>query len=80
MYISNLLKISGRESFKTASTVLAEQLIFSKISSPETAFNEKKQMKQLDYRGILGSIAYLAKITGPGVFFLFFFEIPKQCE
>ena len=45
------------------STALGERLTVSKDGSPLFGSDEEKQMKQLDYRGLLGSISYLAQTT-----------------
>ena len=62
MYISNLLKSLECE---PVSTPLAERLTLSKEDSPLVGSDEEKQMKQLDYRRLVGSISYQAQTTRP---------------
>ncbi len=68
-YISNLLKKFGMENCKPVSTPLAERLTLSKDDSPMVGSDEEHQMKQLDYRGLVGSISYLAQTTRPDLAF-----------
>ncbi len=48
---------------KPVSVPLAEKLALSNEFSPLTGSDEKKQMKQLDYRGLVGGICYPAQTT-----------------
>ena len=68
-YICNLLQKFGTENCKLASTPLAEKLVLSKGDSPNHGSEEENQMKQMDYRGLVGSISYLALTTRPDLAF-----------
>ena len=68
-YISNLLTKFGMENCKPVSTPLAEKLTLSKVDSPVNGSDEEKQPKQLDYRGLVGSMSYLARTTRPDLAF-----------
>ncbi len=48
------------ENCKPVSTPLAEKLTLGKDNLPVKGSDEEKQMKQLDYRALVGSISYLA--------------------
>ena len=69
MYISNLLNKFGMENCKPVSTPLAERLTLSKGDSPLVGSDEEKQMMQLDYRGLVGSISNLVQTTRPDLAF-----------
>ena len=68
-YVSNLLRKHGMGDCKAASTPLAEQLDLTKDQMPEDGSDEQQQMLRHDYRGLVGSIAYLSLSTRPDLAF-----------
>ena len=64
-YVRNFLRKHGMDQCKAASTPLAEKTELSKDQMPEDGSDAQKEMKGLDYRGIVGSIAYLSLTTRP---------------
>ena len=67
VYVSNLLQKHSVENCKpqAASTPLAEMVELSREQMPEDGSLEQKEMKDMDYRRIVGSISYLALSTRP---------------
>ena len=64
-YVSNLLRKHGMGECKVASTPLAYKLELTKDKMPEDGSDEQQQMLRHDYRGLVGSIAYLSLSTRP---------------
>ena len=69
-YVSNLLRKHGMGKCKAASTPLADKLDLTKDQMPEDGSDEQQQMLRHDYRGLVGSIAYLSLSTRPDLAFL----------
>ena len=68
-YVSNLLRKHGMSECKAASTPLADKLELTKDQMPEDGSDEQQQMLRHDYRGLVGSIAYLSLSTRPDLAF-----------
>ena len=68
-HVKSLLKKFGMENCKPASTPLADKLELSKTQMPEEGTEEFKEMRSHDYRGLVGSISYLALTTRPDLAF-----------
>ena len=68
-YVSNLLGKHGIGDCKVASTPLADKLDLTKDQMPEDGSDEKQQMLRHDYRGLVGSIAYLSLSSRPDLAF-----------
>ena len=68
-YVSNLLRKHSMNECKVASTPLADKLELTKDQMPEDGSDEQQQMLRHDYRGLVGSIAYLSLSTRPDLAF-----------
>ena len=68
-YASNLLHKHGMAECKAASTSLADKLELTKDQMPEEGSDEQQQLLRNDYRGLVGSIAYLSLSTRPDLTF-----------
>ena len=68
-YVSNLLRKYGMHGCKAASTPLVDKVELCKDQMPEDGSDEQQQMTALDYRGLVGSIAYLSLSTRPDLAF-----------
>ncbi len=85
MYFSNLFKNFGMESCKPVSTPLAESLTLTKDGSSLVGSYAEKPKKQLEFRGLVGSIFYLAQTTRPDLAFSAhlpstFLNLPGQAQ
>ena len=52
---------------KSRATPLAEKLLLTKADYPDDNSDEQSEMKQHDYRGLVGSLNYLATTTRPNL-------------
>lgn len=64
-YVQRLLQRFGMDECKPSSTPLADKVRLSKDDSPDVGSMEEAAMHDKDYRGIVGSINYLATTTRP---------------
>ena len=69
MCISNLLEKLRMESVKPVTAPVAERLNLSKDHSPVIGSDAGKQIKQVDYKGLVGSHSYLVQTTRPDLAF-----------
>ena len=69
VYVSRLLSRFGMAECKAVSTPLAEKLVLSKADCPTQGTEEAAAMVDNDYRGLVGSINYLATTTRPDLAF-----------
>ena len=69
LYISNLLTTFGMHNCKFASIPLPEKCSLSKDDQPEDASEDASKLPECDYRGLVGSIFYLAMMTRPDLAF-----------
>ena len=67
--MSNLLRKHGMHGCKAASSPLVDKVELCKDQMPEDGSDEQQQMTALDYRGLVGSIAYLSLSTRPDLAF-----------
>ena len=69
LYISNLLTKFGMHNCKIASTTLSEKCALIKDDQPEDGSEDVSMIAGYDYRGLVGSISYLAMMTRPDLAF-----------
>ena len=69
LYISNLLTKFGMHNCKIASTPLSEKCALSKDDQPKGGSGDVSKIAECDYRGLVGSISYLAMTTRPDLAF-----------
>ena len=69
LYISNLLTTFGMHNCKIASTPLPEKCALSKDGQPEDGSGDVSKIAECNYRGLVGSISYLAMKTRPDLAF-----------
>ena len=69
-YVERLLEKYGMEKCKAVSTPMAEKVSLSKADCPEDGSAEQLEMQGLDFRGLVGSINYLATTTRPDLAFV----------
>jgi transposase InsO family protein len=67
--IDALLLKFGMQDCKGASTPLAEKALLSSQDSPVVGSSNQREMQKLDYRGLVGSINYLANTSRPDLSF-----------
>ena len=69
LYISNLLTKFGMHNCKIASTLLSEKCALNKDDQPEDGSEDASKIAGCVYRGLVGSIFYLAMTTRPDLAF-----------
>ena len=80
LYISNLLTKSGVHNWKIVSTPIPEKCVLSKDDQPKDGSEDVSKIAGSDYRGLVGSISYLAMTTRPDLAFAAHLpvEVPQQ--
>ena len=69
LYISTLLTEFGMDNCKITSTPLPEIYALSKDDKPQDGSEDASKIAGCVYRGLVGSISYLAMTTRPGLAF-----------
>jgi hypothetical protein len=69
-YINNILEKHGMEDCKPVSTPAIENTKLTKQDCPREGSVEQNEMRKMDYRGIVGSLNYLAQSTRPDIAFV----------
>jgi hypothetical protein len=69
-YINTLLQKHDMDKCKAVATPALENTKLSKQDCPEDGSEEQNEMKKVDYRGIVGSLNYLAQSTRPDISFI----------
>jgi hypothetical protein len=69
-YVDALLHKFGMQDCKAVSTTIAEKRQLTKTDCPKDGSEEQVEMKDLDYRGLVGSLNYLATTSRPDVAFV----------
>jgi hypothetical protein len=68
-YVERVLKKFGMSECKPVTTPLAENICLSRDSCPEEGSPEQREMRNYDYRGLVGSLIYLSTSTRPDLAF-----------
>ena len=66
-YVTKLLDNFGMLECKSVATPLAEKLVLTRADCPDDNSDEQSEMKQHDYRGLVGNLNYLATTTRPDI-------------
>ena len=66
-YVTKLLDNFGMLECKSVATPLAEKLVLTKADCHDDNSDEQSEMKQHDYRGLVGSFNYLVTTTRPNI-------------
>ena len=69
-YIEALLKRFGMQDCKASSTPTTEKQQLTKDDCPAEGSQQRRDMETLDYRGLVGSLNYLATTTRPDISFI----------
>lgn len=69
-YITTLLTRFGMEQCKPVSTPVAEKAKFKRDDCPPDGSPQQREMKNFDYRGLIGCLNYLATTTRPDLAYI----------
>ena len=66
-YVETMLTKFGMGDCKSVSTPIAEKLKLTREDCPEAGSEEQQQMRDFDFRGLIGSLNYLASTSRPDI-------------
>lgn len=66
-YITDLLKKFGMEHCRPATTPMAEGTKLTREDCPEPGSSAERDMREVDYRGLVGSLNYLSSSSRPDI-------------
>ncbi len=69
-YTEKLLERFGMSESKPAKTPSDHKIVLTKDMSPETNSCEQMEMREHDYRGLVGALLYLSCVTRPDISFI----------